>query len=156
MLVDGSKLRQIFNQVVSPEMVFEAVERLRIQDRERKLDVAGLVASLLLSGGNHRFGTQSAVLQQYQALGYLKVSRGAFYKWFTDGLATMMEEIGASACHWVDTRPKHLPDILSGRTDLRDTPAAALARSPWGGSRRPKIREREPSRARGLNVAPWG
>lgn len=104
----------------------ETVERLNIQDRERKLDVAGLVTSLLLSGGNHRFGTQSAVLQQYQGLGYLRVSRGAFYKWFSEGLATMMEEIGARACRWVDTRPKHLPDILAGRSDWRAFDATTI------------------------------
>jgi len=115
----GEQLRGIFENILPRDAIDEAVQALGIQERRRKLDVMGLLMSLVLAGGNHRFGHQALVLRTYVDLGFPKVVRSAFYRWFTAELTILLAHLGALACAWTASRPVHLPGLLAGRTDWR-------------------------------------
>jgi hypothetical protein len=125
-IVNGSQLRDVFEKIVPANVVEQHVFELGIQERERKLEVMSLVIAMVMSGGNHRFGTQSVMLQRYLDLGVPKVSRAAFYGWFTEGLAELMLRLSTAACAWVASRPCHLPGLLAGRTDWRVVDASTV------------------------------
>lgn len=127
--MDGNQLRGIFEKVLPRDAIEAHVAELGIQERQRKLDVMGLLMSMVVSAGNHRFGTQAAMLERYIGNGCPKVTRAAFYSWFTDDLATLVERLATEACAWAAARPAHLPGLLAGRTDWRVVDASTVTLS---------------------------
>ncbi len=124
--MNGAELREIFSAVLPDDRIDAHVTALKVQERQRKLDVKSLVLAMILCGGNHRFGTQAAMLEQYVSNGCPRVTRGAFYSWFTDGMCTLTERLASEACAWVRSRPVHLPGLLAGRTDWRVVDATTV------------------------------
>lgn len=115
----GGELRKMFEDALPEDVIWEAVERLGYQRRERKRDVLALVRALVLTGGTTDAGYQAAVLRSYVEQGTPKVSRGAFYGWFNQGLEGLMEELSQRVRRQALAMPPSLPGILSGRRDWR-------------------------------------
>lgn len=124
--MDGAGLRDVFEKVLPRAVIETHVTDLRIQERQRKLDVVGLLMSMVVSGGNHRFGTQSAMLERYLGNTRPKVSRAAFYSWFTGDFATLLERLSSEACAYVASRPAHLPSLLADCADWRVVDASTV------------------------------
>lgn len=124
--MDGAQLRGLFEQVLPPDLVAAHVAELGIQERQRKLDVSALLLSMVVSCGNHRFGSQAEMLRRYVSNGCPEVTRAAFYSWFTKDLATLLERLSTNACAWVAGRPRHLPGLLAGRSDWRVVDASTV------------------------------
>lgn len=112
-------LRSTLEALLPSDVIDEAVDALGVRQRERKLDVVLLVYALILTGGSPFFGYQAKAMNTYVKMGAPEVSRAAFYKWFTDGLAGLFAHLGSRACSWAAARPKHLPGPLAGVTDWR-------------------------------------
>ncbi len=124
--MDGAQLRDLFQKILPSDLIEAHVAELGIQERVRKLDVNALLQAMVICGGNHRFGTQAGMLHRYVANGCPEVTRAAFYSWFTDDLAQLMERLSANACGWVASRPAHLCGLLAGRTDWRVVDATTV------------------------------
>ena len=122
----GAELRKMLEELLPAEVIWETVARLGFQQRERKLDAFALVCALVLTGGTPDAGRQAAVLRAYIKEGTQKVSRGAFYGWFNQGLEGLMEELSTRACAMAAAMPPSLPGILSGRKDWRVVDATTV------------------------------
>jgi hypothetical protein len=117
--MDEETLQTTVEQLLPSEVIREAVEALGVQERQRKRDVVALVYALVLTGGSPFFGYQAKALDTYVRLGAPRVSRAAFYQWFTGPFAALFAHLGQRACAWAASRPVHLPGPLAGVTDWR-------------------------------------
>lgn len=88
-----------------------------VQERERAFDLAGFVLALILSGGTHEGGRQYDVLRTYAENGAPKVTRGAFYSWFSAPLELLLETLLTRALALAGATEKLLPGILGGVRD---------------------------------------
>jgi hypothetical protein len=118
--MNGTMLLETLQDVLPEDVIEAAANDLGVVLRERKLDVARLVASLVLSNGSDDIGVLAEAHRRYNSGSDNRVVRGAFYSWLDDELALLMERLLRRALDSVATLPTLLPGILgTGVEDWR-------------------------------------
>lgn len=112
-------VQELFETLLPVSLIEADAALLGVQERQRKLQVAELVVSMVLMGGSPEAGRISAALRDYFERGNPRVSRGASSKWFDDEMLTLMQGLSRQALGYVSAMPLHLPGILAGRRDWR-------------------------------------
>lgn len=115
----AASLRQMFEKMLPRDTIKSAIERLGVQERERRMDPLALVYSLVLMGGTTECGRIATVMRDYFGRGATQVARGSYYKWFDEQLLALMVELSEAARAYVEAMPKHLPGVLADRIDWR-------------------------------------
>ena len=118
--MNGTVLLETLQGLLPDDVIEAAANDLGVVQRERKLDVARLVASLVLSNGSDDTGALAEAHRRYNGGSDDRVVRGAFYLWLDDELARLMEHLLRRALDSVAALPPLLPGILgAGGTDWR-------------------------------------
>lgn len=115
--MDGTTLRETLQAVLPKNAINEAARELGVVQRERKLDVEKLVASLVLSAGSDDSGVLADAMRRYQGETGDDIVRGAFYAWLDDELAALMRRLLDLAMSHAAALPPFLPGILGGVDD---------------------------------------
>lgn len=119
MAVEAKSVRELFEAVLPREGILEAVRRLGVQKRERALEPAGMVMTLVMLGGTAEAGRIGAAVREYFDAGHPKVARSAYYRWFDEEFLALMRELSGKALSYTNGLPLHLPGVLAGRMDWR-------------------------------------
>jgi putative transposase len=118
--MNGTVLLETLQGLLPGDVIEAAANDLGVVQRERKLDVARLVASLVLSNGSDDIGVLAEAHRRYNSGADDRVVRGAFYSWLDDELARLMERLLQRALDHVATLPPLLPGVLGASvTDWR-------------------------------------
>lgn len=110
--MNGEKLRDLFVTMFQADELRKLAREYGVQERERAFDLIGFVLSLILSGGTHEGGRQYDVLRTYAESGAPRVTRGAFYSWFSAPLVLLLETLLERALALASRTEKLLPGIL--------------------------------------------
>jgi len=113
----GEELMLLFAGIFHSERLEQLARDYGLVERQRALDVVGLVLSLILCGGTHEGGRQYDVLRTYIENGSKKIGRGAFYAWFNDPLERLLQTLLDDAIRAGMQTPCILPGILRGVSD---------------------------------------
>jgi hypothetical protein len=114
-----SAIQALFETVLPVSFIESEAGRLGVQLRQRHLQLAELLVSLVLMGGSPEAGRLSAALRDYFQRGNPRVVRGASAKWFDRSMLELLKGLSQRALEHVRAMPRHLPGLLSGRTDWR-------------------------------------
>ena len=118
--MNGTILLETLQDVLPNGEIEAAANDLGVVLRERKLDIARLVGSLVLSNGSDDIGVLADALRRYNCGSDDRVVRGAFYAWLDDELARLMKHLLEHALGAAAKLPPLLPGILgAGVTDWR-------------------------------------
>jgi len=109
----------LFQAVLPYDLIERRARELGVQKRQRELEPARLMLSLVLNGGTAEAGRMAAAFREYTDGGGAKVAPSAFYRWFDAEVLELMEELVTRGKKYVLGMPKSLPGVLSGRTDWR-------------------------------------
>lgn len=115
--MDGTTLRDAFQDFVSRERIEELARALMIVERVRKLDVPALVWALVVGAGSDDSGQMADAYSAYLAEAEHSVVRGSFYVWFTDRLAMLMARLTQDAMERIRACPPILTGALAGVLD---------------------------------------
>jgi hypothetical protein len=115
--MNGEQLKAVLENVFKRDELEELSKAYGVQERQRRLDIVGLVLALVLCGGTHEGGRQYDILRTYLENGAPQVTRGAFYSWFTEPLENLLNAILERVIRAGQEVPKLLPGILSGVRD---------------------------------------
>lgn len=112
--MNGKSLRETLQAVLPDEEIEATARAVGVVMRERKLDIAKLVGSLVLSNGSDDSGVLAEALRRYnQGQGTNDhVVRGAFYAWLDDEMAQLMERVLEHVLDYAAALPPLLPGIL--------------------------------------------
>lgn len=105
-------VREVLETILPNDVILKAAEEFGLQQRERKLDVARLLRAMVMSAATGYGGRQADVLRMYLHNGAPKVVRGAFYRWFGEGLEKVMKQISDIAIGYAKRQPVDLPGWL--------------------------------------------
>lgn len=114
-----SAIQELSETILPVSLLESEAARLGVQLRQRHLNLAELVVSLVLMGGTPEAERLSAALRDYFDRGNTRVVRGASAKWFDEEMLRLMEGLSDRALAYVRAMPRHLPGLLSGRSDWR-------------------------------------
>lgn len=117
--MNGTVLLETSQELLPANVIETAASELGVVVRERKLDVARLVASLVLSNGSDDIGVLAEAMRVYNSEADDPVVRGAFYVWLDDELALLMERLLRRALDRVAEAPLLLPGILGSAPSVR-------------------------------------
>ncbi len=110
--MNGKSLRETLQAVLPDEEIEATARAIGVVMRQRKLDVAKLVDSLVLSSGSDDSGVLADALRYYNQETGDGVVRGAFYAWLDDEMARLMERLLRHALDYAARLPPLLPGIL--------------------------------------------
>jgi hypothetical protein len=114
-----SAIQALFETVLPVSFIESEATRLGVQLRQRHLRLVELLVSLVLMGGSPEAGRLSAALRDYFVRGNPRVVRGASAKWFDLSMLELLNGLSQRALEYARAMPRHLPGLLSGRTDWR-------------------------------------
>lgn len=118
--MDGTRFREMLQEMLPRPVIEEAVKRLGVQERARKIVPVGMVWSLIFAGGTEECGRLASALRAYtKEESSENVSRGAYYQWFDEESLALLRELARRCCGYVARMPTHLPGILAGCRDWR-------------------------------------
>lgn len=113
-----------YNELVNPETILEAAMRLGVIERQRKIDIPGLVEATIQALSPIP-GTQTTIFTNYLALSNESVVPSSFYDRFNDPFAELMKELAERAVAAVRSTEQALGDaaeierVMTHFTDLR-------------------------------------
>jgi hypothetical protein len=110
--MDGTILKETLQAILPNDEIEAAARSVGVVLRERKLDVARLVGSLVLSNGSDDSGVLAEAMRRYNQGAEDRVVRGAFYAWLDDEMARLMERLLRRALDYAAALPPLLPGIL--------------------------------------------
>lgn len=104
-------LRDAVHTFLPRDLILASAREHGVQQRVKKLDIAALFVTLVLTAGSDDSGRQADVYAAYQEETGRPVVRGTFYAWFTDALAAMLKDLLGHAMETVWAQPP----LLTGR-----------------------------------------
>ena len=118
--MDGERFKSMLNEMLPREVIEEAIVRLGVKKRERRIDPVALTWATIFAGGTEDCGRLASGIRAYiEEAGHKDIARSAFYRWFDEEVQLLMRELSRRCCDYVERMPRHLPGILAGRRDWR-------------------------------------
>lgn len=117
-MLTGSDVKGVFRDLLPVELIEKWAEECGVVERERKLQVVQLVYSLVLASSAPGGATLADSLRMYLAEATTeKVVPSAFYKWFTERFATLMDRLATHAHETITRQKPDLPGPLGLASD---------------------------------------
>jgi hypothetical protein len=113
------QISQIFESVLADDILAPIVTECGLQIRQRKLEALSLVRAMVVSAATSYGGRQADVMRLYFENGAAKVTRAAFYSWFSPKLEAVMARVSRTALERANETTFQLPGFL-GRGDVKD------------------------------------
>lgn len=111
--MNGAILAKTLQAILPESKINQAASDHGVIERWRKLEIATLVRSLVLSAGSDDSGKLADALRRYRSEAKKKIVRGAFYHWMDEETAVLMESLLENAMSYAFSLPVYLPGILS-------------------------------------------
>jgi hypothetical protein len=109
----GEDIREVFEAVLPEAALRDLVVEAGYEERSRKRDAIGFIRAMVIAAGTGYGGRQRDVARLYFDNGAEPVTRGGFYAWFDQELATVMEAISARAIAYAAALPLDTPRLLA-------------------------------------------
>src|SRR4051794_12851411 len=94
-------VREVFETLLPSEELERLARELRVVERERKLQLALLVRSMVIAAGTPTGGRMADAVRVYLESGGKRVARSASYRWFDEELEALMDRLAKAALVYV-------------------------------------------------------
>jgi putative transposase len=111
--MNGAILAETLQAILPESKINQAADDHGVIERQRKLEIATMVRSLVLSAGSDDSGKLADAMRRYRSEAKEQVVRGAFYHWLDEEMAVLMESLLENAMSYAFSLPVYLPGILS-------------------------------------------
>lgn len=108
----GKEVREIFEEILPRDVIESWARDVGAVERERRLDIALLVRSAVISAGTATGARQADVVRSYVESGGEAVARSASYRWFDKEFESLMERLSERALAYSRQQERDLPGIL--------------------------------------------
>lgn len=110
--MNGEKVREVFETILPDDALLELAREFGLQQRERRMNAALLIRSLVIAASSAYGGRQADAARLYFDGGGAEVARGGFYNWFGEPLERCMERCRDKAFAYARSQPVDLPGML--------------------------------------------
>lgn len=116
-VMQGSDVREVYETILPDEIVLELAREFGFQERQRQLDAALFIRSMVMSASTGGGGRQADAMRQYVDCGGTPLARSAFYRRFGVPLERCMEKARDRALEYVARQERDLPGFLGDHVE---------------------------------------